>query len=65
MFEIKCCYKCEKRAFPCHSTCEEYKAEKERINELKKIVYDSRNKQAIYDRYHINRVERLKKNKKG
>jgi len=42
MANIRCCYKCEKRAINCHSTCENYRAaviENERVKSVKKEYF--------------------------
>ena len=61
--KIKCCYKCvpPKRHPGCHAKCEEYLAEKRRLQELKDIENDARMKQDDLVKYDISRIERAKK----
>lgn len=33
--KIKCCYKCEGRYVGCHSKCEKYKNEREKLDNVK------------------------------
>ena len=38
MRRIECCYECTKRGVGCHTTCEEYKAEKAKLDEETKVI---------------------------
>lgn len=61
--KISCCYKCvpPKRYPGCHAKCEEYIAEKAKVQVMKRIENDARLKQDDLIKYDISRVERAKK----
>lgn len=59
------CYYCtDERHKGCHADCERWESFLEAEKKRKKVEYDSRNNESIYNRYSIEKFERLKKKKR-
>lgn len=61
--DIDCCRACENRHIGCHSTCEVYKYQKEKVDSLRAKIHRDRAIARRADTYTIDKYTNLKKKK--
>lgn len=61
MYKITCCHKCEKRHILCHSTCEEYLAERKALDEYNK---EKRKENELKQTYQAIKGEAIRRTQK-